>query len=98
MGAPPVPVAHAHTRIPANQFDDDDDDRDDDDDDADSAADGPVTEDKKLKAEIAMVNVLNLKNQLELYALNNLGLEIEQTTVKQMRKEIIDALKSKNKG
>lgn len=53
---------------------------------------------KKMDAEIAMVNSLNLKNQLELYALNQLGIEIKPTTVKKMREEMISAIKAKHKG
>lgn len=51
----------------------------------------------KMQSEIAMVEALNLKNQLELYALNMVGLEIKPTTVKQMRDEIIGAIKQKYK-
>jgi|GEM_PF-6430249 len=63
----------------------------------DSPSDEASTKvESKMKSEIAMVNALNLKNQLELYALNTVGVEIKQTTVKQMRKEIIEAIKKKH--
>ncbi len=52
---------------------------------------------EKMQSEIEMVEALNLKNQLELYALNTVGLEIKHSTVKQMRDEIIEAIKQKHK-
>ncbi len=56
-----------------------------------------ASSDEAMESEIAMVNTLTLKNQLELYALNTVGKEVEQTTVKQMRDEIIGAIKQKHK-